>query len=209
MEIPRTKQSPQVALKSLREGNRRFLANLRANRDLQKEVAMTAQGQSPTAVILSCIDSRISTEIIFDQGLGDIFSIRVAGNVLNHDVLGSMEFACALAGAQLIVIMGHSSCGAIRGACDRVELEHLSGLLLRIKPLVERVEKGAPLSSAELIQRVSELNVEHVIEEIQRRSQTLSAMIAKGRLGIVGAMYSVATGTVEFQNMQMGDGAGF
>lgn len=204
MEQSRAESSPQMALGLLKEGNARFRANQGANHDRLGQVEATAQGQFPTAVILSCIDSRTSAELIFDQGLGDVFSIRVAGNVLNDDVLGSMEFACALAGAQLIVIMGHSSCGAVRGACDRVELEHLSGLLARLSPLVEQVEKGEPCSKAERIQQVSELNVDHVAEEVRRQSQTLNAMITEGKVGIVGAMYSVETGAIEFRDMLCG-----
>jgi carbonic anhydrase len=197
--------TPQQALELLKEGNARFHANLKANRNLLEQVNITAHGQYPFAVILSCIDSRTSAELIFDQGLGDIFSIRIAGNVLNDDIVGSMEFACKLAGSKLIVILGHSSCGAVKGACDGVELGELTGLLRKIQPAIELAQQSGDLPRDEFVQRVAEKNVEHVVQEIRQRSNVLDAMIAEGQVGIVGAMYSVQSGTIQFQDMSCGD----
>jgi carbonic anhydrase len=196
--------TPQQALELLKEGNARFQANLRANRNLLEQVNITAEGQYPFAVILSCIDSRTSAELIFDQGLGDIFSIRIAGNVLNDDIVGSMEFACKLAGSKLIVILGHSGCGAVKGACDGVELGRLTGLLRKIQPAIELAQQSGERSRDEFVQRVAEKNVEHVVQEVRERSQVLDAMITEGRVGIVGAMYSVQSGTIQFQDMFCG-----
>ena len=196
--------TPQKALELLKDGNARFQANLKANRNLLEQVNITAEGQYPFAVVLSCIDSRTSAELIFDQGLGDIFSIRIAGNVLNDDIVGSMEFACKVAGSKLIVVLGHSGCGAVKGACDGVELGKLTGLLRKIRPAVELTKKGGGLSDAELIQQVAEKNVELVVREVRESSQVLDEMIAEGQVGIVGAMYSVQSGTIQFQDMLCG-----
>ncbi len=197
--------TPQTALELLKAGNARFQANLKSNRNLLEQVNITADGQFPFAVVLSCIDSRTSAELIFDQGLGDIFSIRIAGNVLNDDIVGSMEFACKLAGSKLIVVLGHSGCGAVRGACDGVELGKLSGLLQKIRPAIELAQKHAGLVGDELVQRVSENNVEHVVHEIRARSEVLDALISEGQVGVVGAMYSVQSGAIEFRDMLSGD----
>ena len=196
--------TPHKALELLKDGNARFQANLKANRDLLEQVNITAEGQYPFAVFLSCIDSRTSAELIFDQGLGDILSIRIAGNVLNDDIVGSMEFACKVAGSKLIVVLGHSGCGAVKGACDGVELGKLTGLLRKIRPAVELTKKGGGLSGAELIQQVAEKNVELVVREVRESSQVLDQMIAEGQVGIVGAMYSVQSGTIRFQDMLCG-----
>jgi carbonic anhydrase len=196
-----TALTPRTALDLLIAGNNRFQANLKANRNLLEQVNTTADGQFPFAVILSCIDSRTSAELIFDQGLGDIFSIRIAGNVLNDDILGSMEFACKLAGSKLIVILGHSSCGAVKGACTGAKLGHLTGLLEKLQPSVDQVNRREPLRSDELIQQVAEANVEHVVDEIRAKSPVLEEMISEGQVGIVGAMYSVKSGRVEFQDL--------
>ena len=193
--------TPELALNRLKEGNVRFQSNLKINRDLLEQVNRTAQGQSPFAVILSCIDSRTSAELIFDQGLGDIFSIRIAGNVLNDDILGSMEFACKIAGSQLIVVLGHSACGAVKGACEGAELGHLSGLLRKIQPAIAVVEKSGALPGDDLVQSVAEKNVDHVVREIRKKSSVLEAMITAGQVGIVGAMYSVQSGNVQFQDL--------
>ena len=188
--------TPRAALDLLRRGNERFQANLKANRNLLAQVNETAAGQFPFAVILSCIDSRASVELIFDQGLGDVFSVRIAGNVLNDDILGSMEFACKVAGAKLIVVVGHSACGAIKGACDGAELGHLTGLLAKIQPSVDHVRSGPPLD--DLMQKVADHNVDRVVAQISERSTVLAAMIREGSVGIVGGMYSIETGTVTF-----------
>lgn len=196
--------TPQTALELLKEGNARFTANLKVNRNLLEQANITADGQYPFAVILSCIDSRTSAELIFDQGLGDIFSIRIAGNVLNDDIVGSMEFACKIAGSRLIVVLGHSGCGAVKGAVDGVELGKLTGLLHKIGPAIELAKKSGELGGDEFVQRVADRNVEHVVQEIRARSEVLNAMIAEGQVGIVGGMYSVQSGGVDFQDMLCG-----
>ena len=193
--------TPQVGLDLLKEGNARFQSNLMLSRDHLEQVNITAAGQFPFAVILSCIDSRTSAELIFDQGLGDVFSIRIAGNVLNDDILGSMEFACKLAGSRLIVVMGHSACGAVKGAWEGAELGHLSGLLRKIQPSIDLMEQSRELPGDEFVQGVAEKNVERVVQEIRESSQVLEAMIRGGEVSIVGAMYSVQSGTVRFQDM--------
>lgn len=198
--------TPEAALTLLKKGNARFTENLRAHHDLLEQVNVTADGQFPFAVILSCIDSRASAELIFDQGLGDIFSVRIAGNVANDDILGSMEFACALAGAKLIVVLGHTSCGAIKGACSGVEMGHLTSLLGKIRPSVERVRRSRHLEGDELVQAVAEHNVQAVVQTIRGRSQVLDNLIRYGRVGIVGGMYSVSTGAVAFGDLVCGDG---
>lgn len=195
--------SPANALQMLKEGNERFRANLRANRDLLQQVNETHDGQWPFAVVLSCIDSRTSAELIFDQGLGDIFSVRIAGNVVNEDILGSLEFACRIAGARLIVVLGHSHCGAIIGACDRVELGHLTGLLEKIHPAVDTVLSSADPASrtsadAEFVDAVTRENVRRGINAILERSPVLREMQAAGDIDIAGGMYCVSTGLVEF-----------
>ena len=191
----------QVGLDLLKEGNSRFQSNRMLSRDHLEQVNITAAGQFPFAVILSCIDSRTSAELIFDQGLGDVFSIRIAGNVLNDDILGSMEFACKLAGSRLIVVTGHSACGAVKGACEGAELGHLSGLLRKIQPSIDLMEQSRELPDDEFVQCVAEKNVERVVQEIRESSQVLEAMIRGGEVSIVGAMYSVQSGTVRFQDM--------
>jgi carbonic anhydrase len=199
-----TQQSltPAKVLALLKEGNERFVNNLKSNRNLLEQVNDTRQGQFPIAIILSCMDSRTSVELIFDQGLGDVFSARVAGNVVNDDILGSMEYACKLAGSKLIVVLGHSHCGAIKGACARVELDHLSGLLHKIKPAMDAVhaETAREISADdnELVQKVADKNVQLTVEQIRRKSPLLDALVKNGDCGIVGAMYNIETGQVRF-----------
>jgi carbonic anhydrase len=195
--------SAHDALQILKDGNERFCANLKANRNLLQQVNQTRDGQFPFAAILSCIDSRTSAELIFDQGLGDILSIRIAGNFVNEDVLGSLEFACRVAGAKLIVVLGHSNCGAVKGACDGVELGHLTGLLRKIQPAVERVRTPRDAASrtsdcAPFVQAVAVENVNLSVEAIEAKSKVLQEMSAAGEIEIVGAMYDVASGAVEF-----------
>jgi carbonic anhydrase len=187
----------------LREGNGRFRANLRANRDLLQQVNETRAGQWPFAAVLSCIDSRTSAELIFDQGLGDIFSVRIAGNFINDDILGSLEFACRLAGAKIVVVLGHSRCGAIMGACDGVELGHLTGLLEKIRPAVDGVPNPSDPSSrtsadAGFVDAVARENVSRGIKTILERSSVLHEMQAAGAIDVVGGMYDVGSGEVEF-----------
>jgi len=191
--------TPAGALDILQQGNHRFVNNLKTNRDLLQQANATVDGQYPFAIILSCIDSRTSVELIFDQGLGDVFSVRVAGNIVNDDILGSMEFACKLAGSKLIVVLGHSRCGAIKGACDDVQLEHLTGLLQKIKPSVESVRKQENESTGDdLVQRVAESNVQATVDQIIQKSHVLREMICVGEIGIVGGMYDIESGQVIF-----------
>lgn len=198
--------SPVDAIEVLRKGNERFVNNLRANRNLLQQVNETSDGQHPLAIVLSCIDSRTSAELVFDQGLGDIFSCRVAGNVLNDDILGSMEYACKVAGARAIVVLGHTKCGAIRGACDGVRLGNLTSLLEKIddaialetETLIDRRS-----SNAEFVERVAEQNVLLVKRQVLERSPLLAAMILDSQLALVGGMYDVDSGEVEFYESRM------
>jgi carbonic anhydrase len=193
--------TPAKAIEFLKEGNERFQNNLKANRNLLKQVNETSTGQFPFATILSCIDSRVSAELVFDQGLGDIFSVRIAGNFINDDILGSMEFACKVAGSKVIVVLGHSSCGAVKGACDNVELGKLTGMLNKIKPAVNIVKgdyEDKTSQNAEFVQAVSDKNVELAVLAIKEQSEVLNEMLENGEISIVGAMYDVATGEVTF-----------
>lgn len=192
--------TPRKAKEILQEGNKRFVNSLRYNRNLLQQANETSEGQYPFAVVLSCIDSRTSAELIFDQGLGDIFSARIAGNVVNEDILGSMEFACKVAGSKLVVVLGHTKCGAVKGACDQVELGNLSGLLHKIKPSVDAVPYQGERSSknGEFVEMVAERNVANVMEEIQQKSPILREMIEEGQIGLIGGIYNVETGLVEF-----------
>ena len=192
---------PEKALQFLREGNYRFLNNLKANRNLLQQVNETRDGQFPFAVVLSCIDSRTSAELIFDQGLGDVFSIRIAGNVVNEDILGSMEFACKVAGSRLIVVLGHSKCGAIKGACDNVQMGNLSTLLNKIQPAVyfeKTVTENRTASNSEFVEKVAKIQVKRSVETIIERSVILREMIEKNEIALIGAIYNVETGEVEF-----------
>jgi carbonic anhydrase len=193
--------TPAGAIDVLRKGNERFVNNLRANRNLLQQVNETSDGQHPLAIVLSCIDSRTSAELIFDQGLGDIFSCRIAGNVLNDDILGSMEFACKVAGAKAVVVLGHSKCGAVMGACDGVRMGNLSGLLRKIEHAIELESEtfGERTSrNPEFVARVAELNVLLVKRQVLDRSPLLVAMVEAGDLALVGGMYDVESGAVEF-----------
>lgn len=190
--------TPSIALEFLKEGNQRFLNNLKLNRNLLQQVNETKEGQWPFAVILSCIDSRTSAELIFDQGLGDIFSVRIAGNILNDDILGSMEFACKVAGSKLVVVLGHTKCGAIKGACNHVELGNLTGLLNKVNPAVSLASKTLDPKDPGFVDLVAEKNVQHTIEEIMTRSPILKEMYEAGQIGITGAMYNVESGEVTF-----------
>jgi carbonic anhydrase len=193
--------TPRKALELLQHGNDRFLNNLKENRNLLEQVNATSDGQFPFATILSCIDSRTSAELIFDQGLGDIFSVRIAGNIVNTDILGSMEFACKVAGSKLIVVLGHTKCGAVKGACDHVEMGNLTELLSKLQPAVyeekttttERTSKNSAF-----VENVAAINVGRSVKNIIERSYILEQMIENGEIGVVGAMYDVETGNVEF-----------
>ncbi|OMP32061.1 carbonic anhydrase family protein [Mangrovimonas sp. DI 80] len=195
--------TPEKSLAFLKEGNQRFQNNLKANRNLLEQVNDTSEGQFPFATILSCIDSRVSAELVFDQGLGDIFSVRIAGNFVNEDILGSMEFACKLAGTKLIVVLGHTSCGAVKGACDHAEMGNLTKLIQKITPAVDSVAEPADKSlrnskNLEFVDAVSEKNVHLTIERIHAESPILDEMEKNGEIKIIGAMYDINTGAVTF-----------
>ncbi len=195
------KLTPRAALEILKEGNDRFVKNLKAQRDLLRQINETRDGQWPFATILSCIDSRTSAELVFDQGLGDIFSVRIAGNIVNTDIIGSMEFACKVAGSKLVVVLGHTNCGAIKGACDHVEMGNLTELLSKIQPAVYQEKTSAEnrtSSNEAFVENVASINVKRSVEQIIERSYILEQMLEKGQIGIVGAMYNIANGKVEF-----------
>lgn len=201
-ETQRT-MTPKKALDFLIEGNERFQNNLKANRNLLQQVNETADGQFPFATILSCIDSRVSAELVFDQGLGDIFSIRIAGNFVNEDILGSMEFACKLAGTKLLVVLGHTACGAIKGACDHARLGNLTALINKIEPAVDAVKepKDEALRNSkniDFVNEVAEKNVMMTMDNIRSSSEVLAEMENKGEIKIVGGMYDLETGVVKF-----------
>lgn len=194
--------TPSKAIEILKEGNARFVSKASTPRDYQSQVAATSGGQYPFAAVVSCIDSRIPTEIIFDQGIGDIFNARIAGNFVNEDILGSLEFACKVAGAKAIVVMGHTSCGAVKGACDKAELGNLTQLLEKITPAVDAVEtpEGTDRSSANaaFVDAVAAKNVELTLAKIRENSSVLNEMLEAGEIEIAGAMYDVASGKVSF-----------
>ncbi len=195
--------TPLDALEILKQGNQRFINNLKANRNLLQQANDTRAGQWPFAAILSCIDSRTSAELIFDQGLGDIFSIRIAGNIMNTDILGSMEFACKVAGAKLILVLGHSNCGAVKGACDHIEMGNLTELLAKLQPAVyeERTvtnpeERNS--KNAQFAENVAAINVKRTVKSIISRSYILEQMVEKGEIAVLGAMHNLESGAVEF-----------
>ena len=194
--------TPSQAIEMLKQGNVRFTSGSITSRDYQSQVSQTAGGQYPLAAVVSCIDSRIPTEIVFDQGIGDIFNARIAGNFVNEDILGSLEFACKVAGAKAIVVMGHTSCGAIKGACDKAELGNLTQLLEKITPAVDAVEtpEGADRSSANaaFVDAVAAKNVEFTLAKIRENSSVLNEMLEANEIEIIGAMYDVASGKVSF-----------
>lgn len=195
--------TPAASLQLLKEGNKRFRENNKADRDLLEQVSDTAGGQYPFATILHCIDSRVSAELIFDQGVGDIFSIRIAGNFVNEDILGSMEFACKLAGTKVLVVMGHTSCGAVKGACDHARLGNLTTLINKIEPAVAAVEEPSDESlrnskNLEFVDAVAEKNVRMAVDQIREKSEILKEMESNGEIAIVGAMYDISNGAVTF-----------
>jgi carbonic anhydrase len=195
--------TPPKALEFLKEGNIRFINNLRVNRNLLQQANETRDGQWPFATIVSCIDSRTSSELIFDQGLGDIFSVRIAGTVVNTDVIGSLEFACKLAGSKLIVVLGHTGCGAIKGACDHVEMGNLTGLLSKIQPAVYEERHTQDLAertarNPTFVENVADLNVRRSVKTIVNRSLILEQLIENKELAVIGAKHDLGTGRVEF-----------
>ena len=198
-----TTMTPEKSLQHLKEGNQRFQLNVKVNRDLIDQVSDTSEGQYPFATILSCIDSRVSSELIFDLGIGDVFSARIAGNFVNEDILGSMEFACKLAGTKLIVVLGHTACGAVKGACDDAKLGNLTNMLAKIKPAVKEVTypEDSNLrnsSNIEFVNNVAAKNVQLTIERILNESEVLAEMQNNGEIKIIGGMYDIHSGSVTF-----------
>lgn len=193
--------TPKEAIQLLKEGNSRFVNSLSIDRNLLKQVNESSDGQYPFAFILSCIDSRTSAELIFDQGLGDIFSCRIAGNVLNDDIIGSMEFACKVAGAKLIMVLGHSECGAIKGACDHLKMGKLTSLLKKIKPAIKSeksIKTQRNSENFEFVQNVAALNTKHVLKQISKSSKIIRELQKKGKIALIAGMYDISKGNVEF-----------
>ena len=195
--------TPASALQALKEGNQRFVNSNQLGRDLEAQVQQTATGQFPFATVLHCIDSRVSAELIFDQGIGDLFSIRIAGNFVNDDILGSMEFACKLAGTKVLVVLGHTACGAVKGACDHARMGNLTTLIQKLELAVESVPEPADLDqrnskNIDFVNAVAKKNVEMTIDNIRQKSPVLKDMEDHQEIMIVGGMYDIATGQVEF-----------
>lgn len=197
-KIEQDNLTPQLAHQILVAGNERFVKNVKAQRNLKDQVLETSKGQFPFAVVLSCIDSRVPAELVFDQGIGDIFSARVAGNIINEDILGSMEYACKVAGSKIVVVMGHTKCGAVTAACQNVELGNITALLNKIKPAVDAVKAISSDGENVSIEEVTKKNVELSINRIRKESSILSEMEAAGEIEIVGALYNVSSGGVLF-----------
>ena len=190
--------TPEKALELLKTGNQRFLEKKQQKRNLLEQTSITSSGQYPFAVILGCVDSRVPPELVFDLGIGDVFSIRIAGNFVNEDILGSMEFATKVVGSKHIVVLGHTSCGAIQGAKDQVELGNLTGLVNKLQPAVEAVKNEIGPSEELDINQIAEMNVTLTIEAIKQKSPILRDMFENKEIGISGAMYDVNTGKVDF-----------
>ncbi|MBC7865604.1 MAG: carbonic anhydrase [Bacteroidia bacterium] len=193
--------NPDLALQILKQGNERFMNNLKANRNLLQQVNDTSMGQFPFATILSCIDSRTSAELVFDQGLGDVFSIRIAGNILNEDILGSMEFGTKVVGTKIIVVLGHTKCGAIVGACNKVEMGNLTKLLKKIQPAIDTIKPvsgNRDGSNADFVNSVTKNNVLLTIERIRKESEIIFDLEKSGQIKIIGGLYDVETGKVTF-----------
>ena len=188
--------SPEAAIEKLKEGNKRFVDKEATERDLLSQVGQTSGGQFPFAALLSCIDSRVPAELVFDQGIGDVFNVRVAGNIVNEDVLGSLEYSCKVAGSKVVVVLGHTKCGAVTAACKHVELGNITHLLRKIQPAVSIAMEGEATPDA--IEKVALKNVELSIDRIRDESPILSEMEDNGDIKIVGAIYDVGSGTVCF-----------
>ena len=198
-----TAMTPETSLKALKEGNERFINATQVVRDLNAQVAATSTGQYPFATVLHCIDSRVSAEHVFDQGIGDLFSIRIAGNFVNEDILGSMEFACKLAGTKVLVVLGHTACGAVKGACDHARMGNLTALINKIEPAVDAVELPADESlrtsgNIDFVNSVATKNVEMTLNDIRTKSAILKEMEANCELIIIGGMYDISNGKVTF-----------
>ena len=193
--------TPTKALELLKDGNKRFINNLKVNRNLLQQANETSDEQHPFAVILSCIDSRTSAELIFDQGLGDIFSVRIGGNIINEDILGCMEFGCKVAGAKIIVVLGHTKCGAIKGACDHIEMGNLTALLSKIRPAVDEettTKENRNSTNPAFVENVTTINVKRTIKSIVERSPILKEMLENKTIAIVGGTHDISTGAVQF-----------
>ncbi|MBL4604992.1 MAG: carbonic anhydrase [Flavobacteriaceae bacterium] len=195
--------TPHIAIDLLKKGNARFIANKETERDLLQQVAETSLGQYPFATILHCVDSRVSAELVFDQGIGDVFSIRIAGNFVNEDILGSMEFTCKLAGTKAIVVLGHTACGAVKGACDNAELGNLTALISKLRPAVKATPgftegEGRTSKNIDFVNTVAEKNVYMTIDNIRIQSPILKEMEDNKEITIVGAMYDIKDGSVTF-----------
>ena len=189
------KLTPETALTVLREGNDRFVKNLKTQRNHLDLVEETSSGQYPFAVVLSCIDSRVPAELVFDQGIGDIFSVRVAGNIVNEDILGSIEYGCAVAGSKILIVLGHTKCGAVTAACENVELGNITALLRKIKPAIETVKLTTEKVA---IEDVAIENVRQSIKEVRAKSSILADLEKEAKIKIVGAIYNVEIGNVSF-----------
>ena len=193
--------TPELAINLLKQGNERFVNNIKMHRNLLQQVNETSAGQFPFAAILSCIDSRTSAELIFDQGLGDILSIRIAGNILNEDILGSMEFSCKLAGSKLIVVLGHTNCGAITGACNNIVLGNITSLLNKIKPAIEQeteTKTNRTDKNEVFLRNVTVNNVFITVKKVREQSSILQEMEQKGEIKIIGGLHDIDTGQVTF-----------
>ena len=202
-KITQDSLTPKMAHDFLVEGNQRFVQNLQAKRDYHGQIKDTSDGQFQFAVILSCIDSRVPTELVFDQGIGDIFSVRVAGNVVNTDVLGSIEYACKAAGSKIVVVMGHTGCGAVTAACKNVRMGNITKLLQKISPAIDISKNDDPnfkcdYNNPKDVDHVAMENVHQSIDQIRQKSSILAELERNGKIEIVGAMYSIHTGVVEF-----------
>jgi carbonic anhydrase len=195
--------TPELSLQALKDGNQRFINATQVVRDLNAQVDATSNGQYPFATVLHCIDSRVSAEHVFDQGIGDLFSIRIAGNFVNEDILGSMEFACKLAGTKVLVVLGHTACGAVKGACDHARMGNLTALINKIEPAVDAVElpeneSMRNSSNIDFVNSVAAKNVEMTLNDIRNKSEILKEMEVNGDLIIIGGMYNIANGKVTF-----------
>ena len=195
--------TPELSLQALKDGNQRFINATQVVRDLNAQVDATSNGQYPFATVLHCIDSRVSAEHVFDQGIGDLFSIRIAGNFVNEDILGSMEFACKLAGTKVLVVLGHTACGAVKGACDHARMGNLTALINKIEPAVDAVElpeneSMRNSSNIDFVNSVASKNVEMTLNDIRNKSEILKEMEVNGDLIIIGGMYNITNGKVTF-----------
>tara|TARA_R110002072_G_scaffold232309_1_gene389682 strand:- start:33354 stop:33965 length:612 start_codon:yes stop_codon:yes gene_type:complete len=197
-KLSQEKLTPKEAKELLIEGNKRFVHNLKMMRNLKDQVLETSEGQFPFAIVHSCIDSRVPIELVFDQGIGYIFSSRVAGNIINEDVLGSMEYSCKVAGSKIVVVMGHTKCGAVTAACQDVKLGNITPLLSKIRPAVESIQKDNSEMNSETIEKVAVKNIQMSISNIRKESPILAEMESKGEIEIVGALYDVTNGQVNF-----------